>query len=196
MASYWPQLAPYLGIAPQACACGLLPGVTHMAKHTRKPVTVAPTATPAQAPVLLLPAPAPATVAAALATLRASMGAPAAPPPPVVTPLAPVAMGRGAATQARWAACGKGVAGFAVTMPAAIKALPATTLLTCNVAQNPKVARSTSAAAFACYGFTAVGQQTTLGQFAAALTKAGLGGATQAAGHVAWDFNHGFIKIG
>ena len=107
---------------------------------------------------------------------------------------------RGAVTAARWAACGKGKTGFAVTLPAHVKALsPATTVITCNVAQNPKrnavnpfIYPFASAA-----GVTGIapGNTCTLAAYIAAITKANQGGATQAAEHVAWDVNHDYITL-
>lgn len=117
---------------------------------------------------------------------------------------APVAPAKGQAMVARWGAClqGKG----APVMPAAIKQLPPTTVITCLAANNPK--RGASAPAFAAYGFGGPAKQaastggpatqgatTTLGAFISALHKAMGQTASNAAAHVAWDLNHGFISI-
>ena len=99
-----------------------------------------------------------------------------APAPLPVLPV--VAKGRGAVTM----------------LPAHVKALPLETVITCNVAQNPK--RGMSEKAFAAYGFAGQGAVTTLGAYCTALAKGNMGGATQAAAHVAWDVNHGFIALG
>ena len=125
---------------------------------------------------------------------RATHAAPATPAP--ATPAsAPATPARGSVTAARWGACGKGKAGFTLTMPAMVKAMPLTTVITCCVAQNPK--RGNSGPAFAAYfaGGPTVGATTTLGAYITALTKAGHGGANAAAGHVAWDLNHGYITV-
>ena len=115
-------------------------------------------------------------------------------PLPVLPVAAPVAKGKGAVTAARWGACLKGKAGAVTMLPAHVKALPLETVITCNVAQNPK--RGMSEKAFAAYGFAGQGAVTTLGAYYTALAKGNMGGATQAAAHVAWDVNHGFIALG
>lgn len=107
---------------------------------------------------------------------------------------------RGTATRARWGACLAKVQGASVLMGPQVKAMPLTTVITCNVAQNPK--RGQSLPAFAAYGFggrnpqaATVGATTTLGAYYTALHKAMAQGATQAAAHVAWDVNHGYIAL-
>lgn len=112
----------------------------------------------------------------------------------------PAQPARGGVMAARWGACLKGNTAAATTMPAAIKALPATTVITCLVANNPK--RGASAPAFGKYAFgqgaaasttggpATVGATTTLAAFAAAH-----GSLSVAAGHVAWDLNHGYIAV-
>lgn len=114
----------------------------------------------------------------------------------VVTPA------RGSVMAARWAVKGNG----APVMPAAIFALPPSTVITCMVAANPK--GGNSSAAFSAYGFggkpskgavkgsaATVGATTTLGLYYTALHALLAQGAKAAAAHVAWDFNHGFISV-
>jgi hypothetical protein len=96
---------------------------------------------------------------------------------------APAAAPKGAATAARW------YGGFskAVTVtPAIAKALPPATVITCNVAANPK----RNAHNVFVYPFTGgikPGATCTWAQFVEALAKTGGGGLNQAAAHLAWD---------
>lgn len=109
------------------------------------------------------------------------------------TKAAPAAPARGAVTLVRWAACQKGKPGAVTLTGAAVKAMPLATVITNTQAQNPTRNRVSP---WPAYGFNnVVGATTTLGQYIAAITKANMGGATQACAHVAWHANHGYVTL-
>ena len=118
--------------------------------------------------------------------------APVAAAPAPATP-APTAPARGAVTLARWAACNKGNANAVTLLGAHVRAMPLTTVITNNMAQNPTRNRVSP---WPAYGFNnVVGATTTLGAYISAIAKANMGGATQACAHVAWHANHGYITL-
>lgn len=122
-------------------------------------------------------------------------------PAPAPVAVAPATTPRGAATLRRWGACQKGIANATTLTGPAVKDLnlPANTVITCHVNHNPK--QRSSAPVFALYfgPNPTVGATTTWGAFLQAMAKGGNGVAPStlsvAAGHLAWDTNHGFISF-
>ena len=103
-------------------------------------------------------------------------------PQPQPQPAAP-ATGKGAATAARWYG---GFAAAVTVTPAIAKALPPSTVITCNVAANPK-RNAHNVFVYPFSGGIKPGATCTWGQFVAALAQARGGGLAQAAAHLAWD---------
>ena len=160
---------------------------TAMAKQKPAPTTSAPPASVQplaplasnMAPAIVAPQPQPAPQPQGF-TAWATANAPQ--PQPAPQPAAP-ATGKGAATAARW--YGAYTAANPLTAAQAL-ALPATTVITCNVAANPK----RNAHNVFVYPFNngiKPGATTTWGAFVAALAASRGGGIKQAAQHLAWD---------
>ena len=159
-------------------------GVTTMAKNpqaTRAVVPAAPASYGALVPVghvtSVAPAPLPATPAPALLAAYQAAQAPAPVAPAVAT------TGKGAATAARWYG---GFAQAVTVTPASAKALPPNTVITCNVAANPK-RNAHNVFVYPFVGGIKPGATCTWGQFVAALAQTRGGGINQAAAHLAWD---------
>ena len=108
----------------------------------------------------------------------------------------PVMPKRGAATLARWAR--GNVTGHATLTAGALAsmALPQTTVITVNVATNPKSATSATrfAASYATRGVITKGAQITLAQLANTYATHAYGN-KQMYMDLAWDCNHGFVLI-
>ena len=121
---------------------------------------------------------------------------PAEPTKTNVAPLKPIDPNRGMATRIRWSAVLKSRPGAKLVMPADIKVLPDTAVVTSLRSDNPK--KRMSLERFERYGFKGLkGATTTIGAYRAAVAKMNKTGCTDAVAiaDIAWDINHGFIEV-
>ena len=99
---------------------------------------------------------------------------------------------RGAATRARWSVVLKSRPGASLVLPSDIKVLSHDTVITSLVPGNPK--RRSAADRYELYGFHGKENvSVTIGEFLKSLGQRH--NATLAIADIAWDVNHGFIKL-
>ena len=104
----------------------------------------------------------------------------------------PIDPNRGAATRARWSACLKSRPGAKLVMAADVKALSHDSVITALVPGNPK--KRSAADRYEFYKFNGKeGASVTIGELLKFLGERH--SHTLAFADIAWDINHGFIKV-